>query len=224
MKLLQRVAIAAAALGLIASAQAVPTLWLSTDGVTWTNVTIDNVSGDSNPAVGQATFIGSFGNFSLNVHTGTTFPAIGSLSNPAMDLSFNATASSAGNLYIAFSTNGFGPTLGVPSAAIGGTTSAGETVWYSTYGGNSNSLMDLSLLRTSIGPFTGPFSSSASGSAINSSLYSLTQVVRISATVGGQIATGDALLTVPDTSTTIILLGAGLMGLAVFGRTRKQFA
>jgi hypothetical protein len=84
--------------------------------------------------------------------------------------------------------------------------------------------MDLSLLRTSIGPFTGPFSSSASGSAINSSLYSLTQVVRISATVGGQIATGDALLTVPDTSTTIILLGAGLMGLAVFGRTRKQFA
>ena len=207
------------------TARALPTLYLSSDGTTWTTVAVDNGAGDGNGALGQVTFIGSFGTFSLNVHTGTTYPAIGSLTSPLMDLSFNATSSMAGSLYIGFSANGFGPTTGAPTASVGGTDSAGDTTWYTTYGGTSNTLLDLSLVRTAQGPFTGAFSGTASGPAIsNQGPYSLTQVVKITATGAGLITTGDALLSVPDASATVMLLGGGLTVLGLFGRLRRRFA
>ncbi len=223
-RILQTLAVAAAAIGLSATAHAVPTLYLSTDGVLWTTVATDQGVGDSSPGVGQVTFIGSFGNFSLNVHTGTTYPVIGSLTNPALDLSYNATSSAPGTLYVAFSANGFGPSNGTPDASIGGTAKQGGSVEYFTYGGSSNTLLDLSVLLTDSGVLSGTsYASDHTGSAVNSAgPYSLTQVIKITATAGSQNITGDAGLSVPDSGTTVMLLGAGLTVLALFSRARKQ--
>ncbi len=222
--MLRNLTLAALAVGFSATIHALPTIFLSSNGSSWTPVATDNMGGDTNAAPGQVTFIGSFGSFNLNVHTGTTYPAVGSLVHPVMDLTFNSKSAKAGDLYIGFSADGFGPTSGSPIASIGGTASGSSSVWYATYGGNSDTLLDLSLLKTSQGPFMSAFSGWMTGGPIsNPGPYSLSQVVHVVATAGGQLATGDALLSVPDASTTLMLMGAGLTGLAMFGRVRRRF-
>jgi len=54
----------------------------------------DNSAGDINPSLGQVTWLGQIGNFALTVDTGTSYPNIGTLASPRLDLSFDATTSS----------------------------------------------------------------------------------------------------------------------------------
>jgi hypothetical protein len=180
----------------------------------------DNSVGDANPATSQVTWIGSLGNWNLNVDTGTSFPVIGTLDSPQLDLSFDATTSTGGTLWIYLSDNGFGPTFNVSTLAnIGGTT--GGTVSYWAFGGASNNLFDTTQLLFA-GPFNGPsFSADVAGAAINNAgPYSLTEVIEITQP-GAGTSSGDAMLSVPDGGTTALLLGAGLLGLGVVASKRK---
>lgn len=215
-------AVAAAVAGLTQMAQAVPQLRVF-DGTTTITIS-DNGAGDAQGAAGQVVWVGSVGNWTLNVHTGTTFPVLGTLANPVMDLSFNATSNAAGGtLVISFTADGFGPSAGGTVAAIGGTTNATGTVLYQTYGGTNNTPFSTANLLTSQGPF-GPvaFSSTVSGGGVNNAgPYSLTQVITLTHT-GGGITTGDALLSVPESGTSLLLLGAGLTALGVFARIRRR--
>lgn len=207
--------------GLTQFAQALPTLRIF-DGTTTVTIT-DNAAGDSVAAPGQVAWIGSIGNFTLNVHVGTTFPVIGSLANPMLDLSFNTVSNGAGGtLVISFSADGFGPTNGSAAALIGGTTIGSVT--YRTYGGTNNTLFSTSNLLTTQGPFTTPaFSGAVAGGTVNNQgPYALTQQITITHTGAGQ-TTGDALLSVPDSGTSVLLLGVGLMGLAALSRFRALF-
>ena len=201
------------------SIYATPTLYLESGG-TWVTV-VDNGSGDVNPTTGQVTWVGTIGNWTLNVDTGTTFPALGSLTAPQMDLAFSANSSgSGGALWIYFSADGFGPTNSGINASLGGT-STGMVTFY-TYGGSSNTLVDTSNALAIDGPLGGPsFSGNAAGGMINSAgLYSLTDVISINA-AGAGYTSGDAILSVPDGGTMALLLGLGLVGLSMFAGWRK---
>ena len=217
-------AIAAAIAGLTQVAQAVPQLRVF-DGTTTITIS-DNGAGDAQGAAGQVVWIGSIGNWTLNVHTGSTYPVIGTLTNPMLDLSFNATSNGAGGtLTISFAADGFGPTAGTAQASIGGTIAAGGSLTYNTYGGTNNTNFSLVNQLTSQGPFgAGAFSGSAAGGVVsNPGPYALTQVVSITHGAGTFQTTGDALLTVPESGTSILLLGAGLSAVGLMARGRRRF-
>jgi len=214
-----------AIIGIMETANATPTFRIS-DGVNSVVVT-DNGAGDSNSAAGQVTWIGSLGNWTLNVDTATTFPALGTLASPVLDLGFNAISNGAGgSLLIEFSADGFGPTTGTTYTATGGTVMGAGTVGFSTFGGNSNTLFDSTNGLSSVGPFAGPaFSNSLIGSMLSEQgPYSLTEAVRINS-AGASSITGDAsysVASVPDSGTSVMLLGVGLLALGAFSSIKRR--
>lgn len=203
--------------------QAVPQLRVF-DGATTITLT-DGGGGDVQAAPGQVVFVGSIGNWVLNVHVGTTYPVVGSLANPSLDLSFNATSTgSGGTLQILFAADGFGPSAGRTAAAIGGAIAAGGSVTYTTYGGTNNTNFSTVNLLTSQGPFgPGAFSGTVTGASVNNAgPYALTQIVTITHQPGTSQTTGNAALTVPDNSSSAFLLGSGLLGLGWIVRLRRR--
>jgi hypothetical protein len=219
-KLYYYLGLAAAAVGLSSVANANPELKI-TDGVT-TIIVVDNGVGDGSSVGGRIVWNGSIGVWTLNTDVGTTFPVIGTLSNPQLDLSFNAFSTTGGTLTLTFSADGFGPTAGTAVASIGGT--AQGNVSYQTFGGTNNTLLDTSHLLTSQGPFGGSFSGSVAGGTVtNVGPYALSQQLTITHS-GSGITTGDALLTVPESGTSLLLLGAGLLGLALMAQFRPRLA
>ena len=212
-------AVAAGVVGLVGSASAVPTLYLS-DGVT--SVTIaDGSALDSNDAVGVVTYNGAVGiNWTLNVTTGLSKPQIGSATNPEMTLnSVNANSKGAGFLTIKFSDDFFGPSSGQLVSKTGGTTAG--TVSVQTYADASNALFGQGTLLTSHGPFSGgAFSDLASKDLSIGGPFSLTELATITHTRNGVTSFNED-LRVPDAGLTVALLGSSLIGLAAFSRSAR---
>lgn len=207
--------VAAIAAGLLAeSAQAVPTLTLSDGGLNTVMIT-DGGAGDANPAAGAVTFIGSVGIFNLNVTTGLSKPAIGSASNPQMDLSSIDTSTGAGTLLITFSDSGFTASPGNLIADFGGT---------QTNGSITNTVLQNGMLVTAIGPFTGHSFSGSNSALLNAGApYSLTESVALNFR-GAGTKSFDASIGVsgvPDGGMTITLLGLAVSGLAA-GKLRRK--
>lgn len=227
MPLREFISLAAAFAALTHLARAVPQLRVFDGASTLTFA--DNGPGDLQPAAGQVMWIGHLGNWSLNVHIGTTYPAIGSLTHPELSVSFNATTSNSagGTLKIAFATDGLGPTSGSATASISGLVGAGGSLRYDTYGGTDNSHFNTANLLTNQGPFLpGILSGTVTGtSVINAGPYSLTQVIEI--THAGSMQTfGTARLViapppVPESGTVALLVGCGLLGVGLTSRFRR---
>jgi hypothetical protein len=191
----------------VSLATATPTLTLA-DNLGHTVTISDGGLHDSNPLPGAVTWVGSLGSWKLNVTTGVSKPVVGSPWAPELDLnSVDATTRAGGVLTITLSDSGFFQD-GVARAIIGGT-SAGS-VAYKTFV-NSTQL-------TSQAFGQGPFSGTASGLVSASGPYSLSEQVIISQH-GAGISSFDANLTVPDSGSTMALLGFGL--LAVESLRRK---
>ena len=222
-KLLPSAAVALAVIGLSTPVHAIPQLRIF-DGTTTITIT-DNAAGDLNAIPGVVTWSGAVGVWIVNVDTGLTKPNTGSAIFPVMDLNFVDQSNAAGTLTLSFTETDFGPVSpGGISAQIGGTTFG--TVSYRTYGGNSNTAFDTSNLLTTQGPFgAGAFSGSTTGGSLGAvNPFSLTQVVTITH-LGVAVSSGDANITrVPDSGTSILLLGAGLLMLGLFARSRKHSA
>jgi hypothetical protein len=217
-KLTHYLALAAAFAGFSQIAQAVPMLKLF-DGTT-TIIITDNVGIDLDGTSGRILFNGTIGNWTITTDVGSTFPVIGTLSKPQLDLSFNAVSNAGGGtLVITFSADGFGPTGNAFSSSIGGTTQG--TVSTAAFGGTNNTVFSVVAPLTSQGPFTGAFSGSVNSPIVtNAGPYALTQQITITH-AGAGITTGDALLSsVPDSGTSVLLLGVGLMLLALAARVR----
>jgi hypothetical protein len=200
-------------------------------------VIADGSAGDANSNAGVVTFIGTVGNFVINVSTGLSKPVVG---NPpflvSMDLnSINSSTGAGGTLLLELSDNDF--TFNLPSptptfqfnASIGGTTD-GTLDFYKTYIGYDDVLFSQGSLITSQGPFSPTaFSGTTTGIvAADFDQFALTQVVQIThpaAGSGGALTSSfDANLTsVPEPTTlSLYLIGTGLVGLAGFRRKFRK--
>lgn len=113
----------------ISSANAVPTIALSTDGVNFTTVAVDETGTDSANGVPGTVVVTTvnYNGWSVVVNTGTTKPTAGyTAANALMDIQAQATyvgqnaqnPTPSPNIYVAFSENGFTP---VPSGGFVGT-------------------------------------------------------------------------------------------------------
>lgn len=202
-------------------AWAVPTLELSSGGTTVT--VTDGGAGDANPAAGAVTFVGSVGNFTINVSTGLTKPAIGSPSFPDMDLNSVNSSTLGGTLTISFSETGF-TASSVLKSDVGGTTQG--TASFEVYADASNALFGQGTSVASFGPFSGgAFSDQSGGVVAPAGPYSLTQIATIVHTRGPNAKTTsfDFQTTVPVPAT-LGLFGIGLVGLGWLGRRRSKVA
>jgi len=165
-----------------------------------------------------ATFNGAIGSWNINVTTGTADPG----SAPIMDLNsidhHNATGtgSSGNTLTIEWTANGF-PPFAPPGFAqnVGGTVGANGTVTFGLFGGNSNTLLDMSQQIGTTMSFTNPPTAfSGSESAFLASLnnpYSLTEVATITfGTNAGQASFDYSIDTVPEPAG-VLLLGSAIL-------------
>jgi hypothetical protein len=212
-------------------ARATPVLQISATGATsvtiWDGSTATGAV-DLDSEVGGVTWDGTIGGWTLRFNTGLTKPALGSATDPQMDLNFSAQYSggNVSTLLILFSDNDF-TSPGNVTASIGGTAAGAASLTYATFGGASNTELAYGVsnrltLLPNVGGYTGSFSgSTTSGTFIAGGPYELTLGIQIQQTNPG-LSTGDALLTVPDSGTTLLLLGAALTGLGLFGRLRKR--
>jgi hypothetical protein len=218
MKNLFKLTLPAVAMMLAASAYAVPTLTI-TDGA-------GNTTGAlTAPGNGQISFNGSVGDWNVNVLSALSFPLLGSLTQPNIDVggqdrytpgSGSPAVGAGGNvLTITFTVDGFVNISGNVIAGIGSTQSNGTTSFNTFANG---------VALTSSGVITGsPFSNAQIGTLSGFS-GTLTEVVTLTAN-GAEFESVDANLeTVPDSGMTLVLLGSSLTVLGLFARSRKVVA
>jgi len=161
--------------------------------------------------------------WNLIIDVGETKPALGSITNPVMDLAIQASSTAAATLTLTFSDNGFALTNGVLSASLSGhvVSGAGETVGYFVYDDPGNVVGNTITQVTGIGPGPLPISTTTIPETFAlAAPYSLTQVVDIS-TSGPSSNSIDASFQalIPEPST-VALVGLGLVG-ALAIRRRK---
>lgn len=199
--------------------KAVPTMSIS-DGINPVVIITDGSGSDANGASGVVGFNGTIGSWSLVVTTGQTKPALGSASSPQMDLNYVVTSTGAGSLTILWSDTDF-TSAGGFFAEIGGTTSG--TIAFDTYADTGNTIFGMSTHLTSLSFSTSPFSGTQSAAAVNGTPFSLTERIVINHGSGTRSESGNANLTsVPDGTSTVVLLGTSLVCLGLMATCFKH--
>jgi hypothetical protein len=159
----------------------------------------------------------------VNILTGLSFPILGSASSPTLDLggqdSYVAGSGGAGPggnvLTITFTADGYSGVNGTSTASIGGVQGNGTLTFTTQANGNP-------LTASGVVP-SGPFSNATQGSLVNFS-GPLTEIVTLTAN-GNEFVSFDAnMQTVPDSGTTLMLLGSSLTVLGLVARSRKAIA
>lgn len=197
----------------IQPSHAIPTLSLS-DG-TSTVLVEDGSSLDFVPLAGVVGFNGTVGSFTGNVTVGLTYPLIGTLADPEVDLC-DISWRGIGTLTLMYSDIGFG----IPSdydfyTAVGGVT--GGKIKVASYIDTNNTLFIKEIELSSMGPFHGAFCGSDEDLINLSGSFSVTTSATITHTNICQVSSfdlffkGDSRAT-PEPSTLILfMLGGGAL-------------
>jgi hypothetical protein len=216
MRVLTRISLASALLLLTAtSAHAIPILRLTTSS--GSTEVADGSGLDLNPVAGAVTFANPIDSWIVNVTTGLSKPVLGSAGAPELDLnSVNLSSGGAGWLEIELTDTGFtAQTAAQFLSAFGGTTNG--SVSFRTFFDASNIEFGQATELTSFSAPGPAFSNVASSYLTSATPYSLTLLVRITHAGGTQVSSFDGTIKIPEPGT-LLLLGAGCLGLAVMRR------
>jgi len=210
---------------------ALPTIRLS-DTVTTVTVGDGTVADTASGVPGVVSWTGPVGDWFVTVTTGMTKPAsgLGSASSPRFHLSevnAFATGPNPNTLTIEFSETDFTVPLPAGAKADISWNSSNSKLSYETYVGYGNVLFQQSALITTMGPFAGAGSSVGSATATGSvgaggPPVSFTLVLTITQAGWEGSMSADATLAVPDTGSSLLLLGSALGCLGLLARSRKN--
>jgi hypothetical protein len=174
---------------------------------------IDTATGDTQYEAivgGSAAFIGSLGDYSVNINVSGYTVAGGS--SPVLDLNIGEAFAGIGasTLQVFYSDGTFGPTTG--GGYILATTGPDVVIGHSSVSTSAYEAASAFGETTSLGTTADP--GSLTGSLTGNSYY-----LTLADTITGTVFSVDTSLTsVPDGGTTAMLLGAGLSGLALLKR------
>jgi hypothetical protein len=175
------------------------------------------------PSAGVYTFLGTVGDYSVNVTTGEGSPVL-SLGNLDLNSIDTAPGSSSGPLTIEWSENGITTVADSWTMAFGGTfdSGSGSTISNTAYESNSNTFFaTTNTIGTIVPTFSGTsFSGNGSGSVSGvTAPYSLTEVVTLDG-VGTTNYSGDASLASTPEPASVVLLISVVLG-SVIALRRK---
>lgn len=215
-------AVAVLAIAVAPRAEALPQLQLSiSDGVNPTVLLIDTLG------AGSLIHVGAIGDWTFNVTAGTGYPITGTPDSPLIDFnSINVSNTSGGTLTMMLTEIGLTSSndTGLFVASIGGTVAVnpGTQLAYTAYTDSTNAAFGTESVIGSAVFGSGPFAYSNTAVGQTGALYSITQVVTLTALPGPNttnISFNAELRSVPEPAS-MLVLGAGLVALGI-ARRRK---
>lgn len=213
-----------------ATATAAFKLRISADGgVTFPVQVTDGGVGDlSAGANGVIIWSGAVGGFNVVVNVAQSKPAVGSASNPVLDLNVTATTAggAGGTLWMETTDTSFTGGGGGLVATAGGTQPGGaiSTVQWDGWTDATNAEFGTGGLHVGFAPTNAnPFTFAGQQNGVTGANYSMTNRVRIAMGPNAQTITGDFnLSTVPEGSSLALLLpGLAPLGLILRRRMKK---
>lgn len=213
----RRVGLMALFAGTVGIAQAIPTLFLD-DGAGHHVTVADGAANDASSDPGVVTFNGALGVWTINVSTGISDSPV-----PFIDLNSIDRSKSAGTLTIWFSDTGFNKAGGAQTQ-IGGTTTGSVTFasWWDPQNRLFAGLLAPGIpLTPSTTYSTRSFSGDAFAPGSVDGVYSLTEMLKIKHR-GSATSSFDALITVPDSGTSVALLGTAILGVFGLASARRR--